>query len=1142
MSSSEKRFFHNTILEINDESKEFIPYWNLTMQEHINNNFITIDSQNAKGQIISLNTFNFKLIEQKDLAEYITNEPGIQNDKLFTIDVYRIKKDKDFNNDFIRIMKQNYKPDNMSVLLYNIDDIKDNNIKNISKIIDKIKSKTGINEFSFIPYNEQYFPKFYSIVDNFFADLKKKIIFEYNNQLMNLFNKLYNKDRDKSNSNEKEIMYEYIRNKILYLDLLTIGELWDAIKRECTMDLFKVFPQIDNKFIFTYCSSEVNILEIKQKVKSKKITNIEYQIFLINHYMKSCRYLKDYEGLVHIMFNSSLKIQNYINDFESDYHYLYWNINYILNLINYSIALEEKLGKDIDAKNCIDKGMIYLYSSCIKYMKLYAKKIKLELPTVKLFMNLKNCIDNGISIKDELDKVTAGEIEENDIYKKFISDIKNIDTYYFDLNKTIFDILTNKKCFIEEYLHILQIINKKNCENLQRKISIRHFFEIIPGLITLNKFEEAKNILNDLIQDKIFTKKKLNYTHEFLSLLLVMLLYCLEKNKDNLKIMFKLLDTNFTNIKYFLAKLDCKDQNLINDIMSKYIETYNDKDDNDKINKIFSMDKALTINLEKHKDNMIFINKNKTSKEQIKYQITNNTGVNFNINKIQLVFEEFSESNDSNSNKNTEKEKKEIIYGIKDIDFKNIEPFIKNKEHTFDILLEENNDIFQLNTTYKFIKINYIINNILCGEYNIKEELKLSFNSIEMKVSTQIFPSYDSDVFSKSTINTYYFNTLSKIDMNITDLPLDELNNKILKIKFEDITKKEDTNLIIQTIILKEKLIKEYPDVIINDYNIEFPENSLKGKDKLNLAIPFYIENINFYASGNNLMKITVQIIDQKDNNKIIYSYTSFHNINLIHLFNIKKKFRIIKKNSFLMQSTFSLNIETSNIKVYTPTSNNFSFYIDTTQAINLVLLLQGEDSDIIKKLRQNFIKFSIDDTIENKKTEIKYRLCYPEKSIVDEIKELKEIPYHIKIDIENNKNDVFKELNLNINIKKNNKKKVLLMMHILDSENWAVIGKSKLIEKWNEVNDNNEKNIKVKILPLIDGFLKLPEIEFLEYEITEQEDDQIKINENDGNKDEFAIGKIKFDPIEYGTVVEGNEKVVNITPSNECSLKLNLT
>ena len=124
------------------------------------------------------------------------------------------------------------------------------------------------------------------------------------------------------------------------------------------------------------------------------------------------------------------------------------------------------------------------------------------------------------------------------------------------------------------------------------------------------------------------------------------------------------------------------------------------------------------------------------------------------------------------------------------------------------------------------------------------------------------------------------------------------------------------------------------------------------------------------------------------------------------------------------MQSTFSLNIETSNIKIYTHNSNNFSFYIDTTQAINLVLLLNGEDNDIIKKLRTNFLEFSIDDIINTEKKEIKYRLCYPEKNITEEIKELKDIPYHIKIGVENNINDVFKEVNININIKKNNKKK----------------------------------------------------------------------------------------------------------------------
>ena len=154
----------------------------------------------------------------------------------------------------------------------------------------------------------------------------------------------------------------------------------------------------------------------------------------------------------------------------------------------------------------------------------------------------------------------------------------------------------------------------------------------------------------------------------------------------------------------------------------------------------------------------------------------------------------------------------------------------------------------------------------------------------------------------------------------------------------------------------------------------------------------------------------------------------------------------------------------------------------------------------------------------------------------------MKEIPYYIKISVEEKANDIFKELSVNINIKKNNKKRVLLLIHICDNENWAVIGKSKLIEEWYNDKDNKEKNLKIKLLPLVDGFLKIPEIEFMEYEITENKDDILKINENDEKKDEFTIGKMNFEPIEYGTIIEGNEKVVNITPAKECTLKLNLT
>ena len=43
-----------------------------------------------------------------------------------------------------------------------------------------------------------------------------------------------------------------------------------------------------------------------------------------------------------------------------------------------------------------------------------------------------------------------------------------------------------------------------------------------------------------------------------------------------LKLMFKLLDTNFSNQKYFLSKFECKEENLINDIISKFIEKYSD--------------------------------------------------------------------------------------------------------------------------------------------------------------------------------------------------------------------------------------------------------------------------------------------------------------------------------------------------------------------------------------------------------------------------------------------------------------------------------------------------------------------------------------------------------------------------------------
>ena len=1165
----DKKATYNTIIEINDESNDFIPYWNLAMKEHLSNNFITVGPENNKSGVKSLNSLCIKLVDKKENFSPEKSDM-VQLDKLFIIDVYRLKREKDINSDFVKLYKTNHSSVNFNVILFTIDEVKDNTLKNINKIYEKIKYKTGLYDFSFVPYNEQHFGKFYSVIDNFFLSLKSKITYEYNNQLLSLINKI-NNVQDVYNSDE-ETTYEYIKNKILYLDLLTMGEFWEDIKKTCFVDVLKIFVKLNNKFTFTNCKSfaELDIIDIKQKAKNKTLTNVEYQLFIIFNYIRSCRYLKEYNNLSNLMCNFSIKIDSYRSSFKSEYHYIYWKINFIFNFINYLIALQEIITqKDFDFKNSIEQGIIYLYSAVAKNLKIYGKKLKIEIPSIKIFIFLKDCIDKGINLKEELEKkmlVDLGEIENDETFQQFKSDIKLIHDND-KLTKNLYDIFTNKKAFIEQYLLILQLINKRNCEFLHSKTSIRENFEIIPLLLSLNKLEDVKNCLNSLLQQKIFKTNKWSYTHQYICLIFVMLLNCLEKNKENLNIMFKLLDTNFSKLNEFLKLLGSEDVNLINDIISKYIESYSEiendnKDEKDKLDKVFSLDKAIDINLEKIKDNIIFINKSKTKKEQIKYKFTNNTGISVNIDKIQLIFEEFSSinnnknSNNDNKDKDKEKEKKQIIYEINNETntFKSITPFVKDQENIFDIIVDESNDIFQLNTIYKFKEIKYIIKNSLCGIYHIKEDMKISINSIDMKISTQVYPSYDASEFSDKIRNTFYYNTLSKININLIDIPpVEELNNKSLKFIFEDTNKKDDTTLIIQTHVLKESLIKEYPDVIIENSSVEFPPGSLKDKKNLeNIIIPFYVENINFYSNGLISIKITVYILDKNDNDKVVYSYCSYHNINLIHLFNIRKKFRLLANNSYLMQTTFSLNIEVNNIKVYTHNSTNYSFYIDTTQAINLVLMLSNNQNDIIKKLRKNFLDFSLDEIDNDKKEKkiTKYRLCYPEKNIIEEIKELKEIPYHIIIDVDDGKFDVFKEINVNINIKKNNKKNVVLLTHVCDNENWAIIGKSKIIEIWpnDDKENNNEKNIKIQLLPLVDGFLKLPEIEFLEYEIQNEDENKIenikigKDDDKDESKNEMIIGKMTFDPIEYGTIIEGNEKVLSITPATECSLKLNLT
>ena len=89
-----------------------------------------------------------------------------------------------------------------------------------------------------------------NVFDAFFVSMKKKITTEYNNQLVPLLNAL-NNTKDIYNSEDENATYEYIKCKMMFLDLLTMGGFWEDIKAHCVKDLFKVFKQLKDKAAYS---------------------------------------------------------------------------------------------------------------------------------------------------------------------------------------------------------------------------------------------------------------------------------------------------------------------------------------------------------------------------------------------------------------------------------------------------------------------------------------------------------------------------------------------------------------------------------------------------------------------------------------------------------------------------------------------------------------------------------------------------------------------------------------------------------------------------------------------------------------------------------------------------------------------------
>lgn len=130
----------------------------------------------------------------------------------------------------------------------------------------------------------------------------------------------------------------------------------------------------------------------------------------------------------------------------------------------------------------------------------------------------------------------------------------------------------------------------------------------------------------------------------------------------------------------------------------------------------------------------------------------------------------------------------------------------------------------------------------------------------------------------------------------------------------------------------------------------------------------------------------------------------------------------------------------------------------------------------------------------------------------------------------EKNYFEIYKEILLILNITKLNKNKTFFMIKVKEDYNWTIVGKTRIIEKFNQ--EEREKNIILKLIPLQDGYIRLPELELSDY----HEYEEIDIDRKE------SVNHMEFVELNYSSVwIEGNQKIIKVNPVNQTSLKVNV-
>ena len=317
-------------IEVDDISGYFISYWNLAIKKLLVDYFCSFTLENYSPVKIPLNYLNINMINiNNSILE--NKNPLLFEEKFFTIKIFFLSSEKELNNNYYQNIKQSYDAEGLNIILYLINEIKDNsNIsKDCTKLINKIKSKSGINDLVILPYNIVYFEKLQSSFTPFLESFSDKISKVYLNKLDNMIKKF------ESYETEDNDNYEYLEHLVYYFDLLSLVGYWDTIKYYCDKFLFKELFYLFKEYNFDKFVpfSKYDTKKFKASVKNKNVSRVEFQEYIVYYYIKSCLYLEDYSNIIHFIKIFPYKLNVFMKYFKTEFHFVFWILIIFLILL-----------------------------------------------------------------------------------------------------------------------------------------------------------------------------------------------------------------------------------------------------------------------------------------------------------------------------------------------------------------------------------------------------------------------------------------------------------------------------------------------------------------------------------------------------------------------------------------------------------------------------------------------------------------------------------------------------------------------------------------------------------------------------------------------------------------------------------------